>query len=82
MFTKDSATSLATVRSGTMEESGELVVAAAYHKDGRYGYFITHEQKTTGGFMYSDPLEFFPKTSEKAYKEAVARLRDIVEQKL
>ena len=81
MFTKGSAGSLATVHTGYFENGKELVLAAAYHKDGRYGYFITFEQKTDEGYVYTDHIEFHQKTNEKTYSAAAARLREIVEPK-
>lgn len=59
-------------------EGNEWVVACGYTVGGKFGYFVIKEKRRGHSVIYSDQAAFVFKQNEKAYPEALAKLREIV----
>lgn len=64
-----------------VEGKGNLVIAAGYNKENKFGYFITYEDVVSepGWFVYTDTICFVERINETTFKEAVNLVKEIVE---
>lgn len=79
MINNISKTSRTLFRTDKITEDGQLVIACGYTTDGKFGYFIIHEQQSPNNeFVYTKPIHFAEKKHERTYQEVLKKLKEAI----